>query len=314
MKAPRLTLGLPVFNGERFLGETLDSLLDQSFTDFVLVIADNGSTDGTEEICRRYAASDRRIRYVRHPRNIGAIPNHNFLLESATTELFKWTAADDLYGRDLLSRCIAALDEHPDVVLSHVDKATIDERGEIVQVFEYGLPTDSTDVTRRFHGLVVGDGQDDEYGVIRTAVLRDVRPRDSYHHASRPFMAELVFRGRFHQVHELAYFRREHSGRGDRNPTIPALCANLDPRRAGQSTARLMAEYAYGYFSAVARAPISPTEKLACYRILTSHLTTSGVHRVIRRNSDPLFTAARSAPSDDRPIRDTMTRRGGRTA
>jgi glycosyltransferase involved in cell wall biosynthesis len=284
-------VGLPVYNGERFVAETLDSLLGQSFTDFELIIADNASTDRTEEICRGYAASDPRVRYVRQPRNLGCNPNHNFLVREARGEYFKWAAHDDLYGPDLLARCVAALDEHPDVVLSHVDKAVIDETGKVVRKFDYTLATDSTDVTERFRSLVVADGADDEYGVIRTHVLRTIRPKDSYHHASRPFMVEIAFRGRFHQVHELGYFRRDHSERGDRKPTIPALCTNLDPRRAGQSTTRLVAEYGYRFLEAIARAPISPAEKWGCYRILLPYLMRSGTHRVISRDGDPLLAA-----------------------
>jgi hypothetical protein len=87
------------------------------------------------------------------------------------------------------------------------------------------------------------------------------------------------------------YFRRDHPERGDRRATIPALCTNLDPRRAGQSTARLVGEYGWRYLEAIAHAPLSRGDRLACYRILVSHLARSGFHRVIKRNSDPLFVA-----------------------
>ncbi|MFF0271255.1 glycosyltransferase [Kribbella sp. NPDC004536] len=284
-------MGLPVYNGQRYLGEALDSLLAQSFTDFELIISDNASTDGTEEICRRYADQDPRIRYIRQPRNIGATPNHNFVVDEARGEYFKFAAHDDLYGRDLLARCVEALDAHPDVVLSHADMAIIDETGTIVRNYDYTLATGSADPKERFRGLVVTDGADDEYGVIRTQVVRSIRRKDSYHHGARPWIAELAFRGRFHQVPELLYFRRDHPERGDRRATIPALCTNLDPRRAGQSTARLLAEYGYRYLEAIARAPLSRGDRLACYRILVSHLARSGFHRVIKRNTDPLFVA-----------------------
>jgi glycosyltransferase involved in cell wall biosynthesis len=299
---PRLSVGLPVYNGQRYLPEALDALLGQSFTDFELIISDNASTDATEEICRRYAAKDPRIRYIRQPRNIGLNPNHNFVLREARGELFKWAAHDDLYGRDLLAHCVAALDEHPDVVLSHSDMAIIDETGTVVRRFDYTLATDSMDVTERFRSLVVTDGADDEYGVIRTHVLRSIRPKDSYHHASRPFIAEVAFRGRFHQVPELLYFRRDHPDRGDRNPTIRALCTNLDPRRAGQTTARLLAEYAWRYFETIARAPLSPADRWACYRILLPYLMRSGFRRAISRNGDPLFVSSRPTTPTDATI------------
>ena len=305
---PRLSVGLPVYNGQRYLAEALDALLGQSFTRFELIISDNASTDETEGICRVYAAKDPRIRYIRQPRNIGLNPNHNFVLREARGEYFKWAAHDDLYGRDLFARCVAALDEYPDVVLSHADMAVIDEVGTVVRRFDYTLATGSTDVSERFRSLVVTNGADDEYGVIRTHVLRSIRPKDSYHHASRPFVAEIALRGRFHQIRELLYFRRDHPDRSDRNPTIPALCTNLDPRRAGQSTTRLIAEYAYRYFEAVARAPISLTEKLACYRILFTHLMRSGFHRVISRSGDPLFVATRPTTPTELPATDSTTR------
>ena len=207
---------------------------------------------------------------------------------------------------------MAVLDEQPDVVLSHVDKAVIDEDGTVVQKFDYLLDTGSADPVERFRSLVVADGADDEYGVMRTHVLRSVRPKDSYHHAARPFIAEIAFRGRFHQVRELLYFRRDHPDRGDRRATIPALSTNLDPRRAGQGTTRLMAEYAYRYFEAVARAPISRSQKIACYRILAGRLSGSGFHRVRSRNGDPLWAAGQPAATD--PPAPAGTTRGDTTS
>ena len=93
---PRVTIGLPVYNGENYLAEAIDSILGQTFTDFELIISDNASTDRTEEICRRYAAEDDRIRYFRHDRNRGASPNYNFTVEKARGEYFKWAAHDDV--------------------------------------------------------------------------------------------------------------------------------------------------------------------------------------------------------------------------
>ena len=103
MKAlPRLTVGLPVYNGENYLAESLDALLGQSYADFELIISDNASTDGTADICRQYEKKDARVRYFRQPQNVGLAPNHNFVVEQARGELFKWASHDDLYARDLL--------------------------------------------------------------------------------------------------------------------------------------------------------------------------------------------------------------------
>ena len=79
---PRLSIGLPVYNGENYLAESLDALLGQTYEDFELIISDNASTDGTADICRRYGKQDSRIRYVRQPRNLGCAPNHNVVVRA----------------------------------------------------------------------------------------------------------------------------------------------------------------------------------------------------------------------------------------
>ena len=79
----------PVYNGEKYVAESLEALLGQSFTDFELIISDNASTDGTGDICRRYEKQDSRVRYFRQPRNIGLAPNVNFIIGQARGELYK---------------------------------------------------------------------------------------------------------------------------------------------------------------------------------------------------------------------------------
>jgi glycosyltransferase involved in cell wall biosynthesis len=94
---PKVSIGMPVYNGELYIREALDSLLAQTFTNFELIISDNASTDGTEAICNEYATSDARIRYVRHSVNRGAIVNFQFVLDEAIGEYFMWAAADDIF-------------------------------------------------------------------------------------------------------------------------------------------------------------------------------------------------------------------------
>ena len=95
VKIPKLSIGLPVYNGERHLRRAIDSHLAQSFTDFELIICDNASTDRTEEICRYYASMDERVRYYRHATNTGAVWNFNHCFEIARGKYFKWSSHDD---------------------------------------------------------------------------------------------------------------------------------------------------------------------------------------------------------------------------
>jgi glycosyltransferase involved in cell wall biosynthesis len=287
---PRLTIGLPVYNGEEYLAESLDALLGQTYEDYELIITDNASTDSTAAICGRYAAIDSRITYHRLPENIGAAGNHNHVFTLARGELFKWASHDDLYGATLLERCVEALDERPDYILAHSYNATIDSQGKIIEPYDYRIPTDSPSPSERFRGLLHASGGDDFYGVIRTASLRRVKPHDSYHHADRTFVMDMAMQGRFHQVPELLYFRRDHETRAERaNPSIRSRCANLDPKRGkGFNPApRLLVEYAWGYVDLIWRAPISAAEKRKCYRHLAEYLGSRVTRKVVSADARP---------------------------
>jgi glycosyltransferase involved in cell wall biosynthesis len=269
--APRLSIGLPVFNGDKYLSESLESLLGQTYAEFELIISDNSSTDGTAEICRHYAERDSRIRYFRQGHNIGCAPNHNFVLTAARGELFKSASHDDLYGSDLIERCIEALDEDPRVVLAHSWSAVIDSSGVVTQLVDYPVATDLARAPDRLRSMLFDGWGDDEGGVVRTEVLRRTALHGSYHFADRTFTVELALHGPFHMVPDWLYFRRYHSEQGGRNSTVRARCTNLDPRRADRlrhPTVRLYAEYLWGFVNAIRCAPLSAADRTECYRVL----------------------------------------------
>lgn len=116
--APLVSIGLPVYNGERYIREAIDSLLAQDYPRFELWISDNASTDGTALICRDYAARDPRIRLVRNARNIGAIENFRAVFARATGEYFMWAAADDRWSSNCVSSLVAALEAAPTALLA----------------------------------------------------------------------------------------------------------------------------------------------------------------------------------------------------
>lgn len=102
-RAPKLSIGLPVYNGEKYLPDALDDLLGQDYEDFELIISSNASTDGTDEICREYASKDRRVSHSRNDCNIGATPNWNRVAQLAHGEFFKWAMHDDECDRTLFN-------------------------------------------------------------------------------------------------------------------------------------------------------------------------------------------------------------------
>ena len=193
---PRLSIGLPVYNGEKYLAEALEALLGQSYEDFELVISDNASTDGTAAICRRYEKQDSRVRYVRQARNIGLVPNHNFVVGQARGELFKWAAHDDLYGRDLLKRCVDTLDENPQAVLAQAWSVIIDDSAAPIRLIKYPEATASPRAPERFRSMLFDGKRDYIYGVVRTDVLRQTPLHGSYHMPTRPWSLKSRCTGR----------------------------------------------------------------------------------------------------------------------
>jgi len=269
---PRLSVGLPVYNSAAYVAESVEALLGQTFDDFELIISDNASTDDTGDICRRYAKQDSRIRYFRQPKNQGLAPNHNFCVMQARAPLFKWAAGDDLYARNLLEKCVTALDENPSLVLAHSWTAMIDGDGNVFQANSYPLATSTARAPDRFRSLLSGSGGDDDGGVVRKEVLLRTAMKESYHHADRTIIAELALYGPFYQVPEWLYFRREHPGRAERaHAGVRARCANMDPRRANRwlnPAPRLFAEYIWAYIRMINRAPLTPAERRECFRHL----------------------------------------------
>ena len=151
-RTPRLSIGVPVYNEERYLDGCIRSLLAQTFTDFEIIICDNASTDGTFEIAQEWAQKDARISAHRAERNLGAAPNFNWCFELARGELFKWAAADDLVKPDYLEKCIAALDAHPESHLAYSGAYDIDAEGEIIGEIhdnQWPMRFDSPDVRGR---------------------------------------------------------------------------------------------------------------------------------------------------------------------
>jgi glycosyltransferase involved in cell wall biosynthesis len=294
---PRLTIGLPVYNGENHLGAAIEALLGQTYEDFELIVSDNASTDGTSNICHRYARLDHRIRYIRQERNIGLVPNHALLVQQARGEFFKSAAHDDLYGRDLLQGCVQLLDDDPHAVLAHAWSAVIDDAGSVLGTFGPGVPLDAPRAVDRFRSLLYGGSHDYEYAVIRTAALHRMKPQGSYHLADRTFNAELALHGRFRQVEDWLYFRRWHPGLVP-PPSVRERCTTLDQRRANRlrhPLVRLYGEYVWAYVEAIRRAPLSAAERLECAGVLMRYLASRAVPVVgeslqnVRLAQDPMY-------------------------
>lgn len=276
---PRVTVGLPTYNGERYLSESLDALLAQTYRDFELIISDNASTDGTPGICQRYVEKDPRVRYIRQEHNIGAAANHNVLIDQARGEYFKWASDDDLYNVELLERCVALLDENDDVVVAHAADAFIDSDGRIIGETTYRLATRSPSPSERFRSVLYGRGGNDFYGLVRTDVLRRTHRHGSYHNADRTIVAELALHGRFAHWPQVLYFRRDHVDRSERDT---GRATDDRPPREGWTWVRSLVKYVSGFVDGIRAAPLTPSQRAACYVHLGVYVLTRlvPVHRL----------------------------------
>lgn len=274
---PRVSIGMPVYNAERYIEDALDSILDQSLEDFELIISDNASTDRTDEICHSYAKKDPRIRYMRQRRNYGVIQNFNHVLQVSTGQYFKWAASDDLCGRDYLRRAIEILDADPSVVLVWARTIGIDENGDEVEVpaelsdLNSPISVYSPDPVVRFRRLMrhMWWVNGPFYGVIRAEALEN-RLHPIHMSGDQILLTELSLLGRFYEIPDVTFQSRVHTGKSSRVSTLKERALLVDPPLRGRRTLgwwRLIRGYPQRiamYLSTISRAPISRSQKFWC--------------------------------------------------
>jgi glycosyltransferase involved in cell wall biosynthesis len=209
-RIPKVSIGLAVYNGERYLEEAILSILAQTFTDFELIISDNASTDSTTEICQRYANQDSRIRYHRNAENIGGANNENLTFKLAKGEYFRWAAHDDVCAPTLLEKCAAVLDNDTSVVLCHTIIAHIDENGELISTLKQDKASSSRP-SERFSDLTGWDHDcEASYGLIRVESLKQTGLQRNYTDSDRSLLCHLALLGRYQMVPELLFYKRIH--------------------------------------------------------------------------------------------------------
>jgi glycosyltransferase involved in cell wall biosynthesis len=217
MAQPRLAIGLPVRNGERYLLEAVECLLTQTHADFELLIADNASTDATPDICRELVRRDARVSYVRHRENIGAAPNFNFVFRQTRGEYFKWVAHDDLCEPAFLARCIEQLDNDPAVALCHTHSNWIDSEGAVLGPANYDGGVTDARPSRRFIAALRLGYPVIVWGVFRRDAANGTGLIESFVGSDRYFLGELLLRGRAALVPECLFSLRQHESSFNRS-------------------------------------------------------------------------------------------------
>lgn len=261
----QVSIGLPVYNGEAFLGEAIDSILSQTFGDFELIISDNASTDRTEEICHDYVNRDPRIRYYRNQSNVGAAKNFNRLFEMASGKYFKWAAYDDLCTPDFLGKCVEVLDQESDIVLCYSKARVIDEQGNALHDYHFTLNGRSPKSHKRMFYQIRGHQCYEVFGLFRSSALEKTGLIGNYAGGDAVLLLQLCLQGRFHEIPEYLFFPRKHMQQsGNLKKDFRVFTVWFDPKKEGRIIFpywRILQEY----FLAVHSAGLGSYERMLCY-------------------------------------------------
>jgi glycosyltransferase involved in cell wall biosynthesis len=265
---PKVSIGLPVYNGERFLGQTIESILGQTFTDFELIICDNGSTDRTKEIGEAYASRDRRIRLFHSDINRGAAWNYNRTFALGRGGYFRWAPSDDLFAPDSLEECVAILDANPDAVLCYPKTSIIDGDGQVIRPYEDNLDLRSPDPVERFRqGLAQIRLVNVIYGLVRSDALRKTRLMGNFVGADEVLVLELALYGKFLEIPTSRFFRRMHEKAFSQMRSYQEKQVFFDPAVAVKMNLYLCQHYRH-YCMGVLRSPLSLGEKARAMGVL----------------------------------------------
>ena len=290
MRTPLVSVAIPVYNGERFIAEAIESVLGQTTGDLELIVSDNASTDGTEVICRGYEASDPRVRYMRAAQNVGAAMNYRLGLQAATAPFFKWLAFDDYMDPLFLESCLRGFDGVSESVLVTASMPYVDElrnplpydadRGVYVSadgdvhVLVDPVPgIASADPSERFKTVILevvhNLAAECFYGLIRSEALHEVRPHGLHIGADKILVAELSLRGPFLHLGQVLMYRRFHGENiGSRS------LSDYSEQVGKQSTTRtIRISQALGYAGAIWKAPLPAKDKLRCSGSLLRKVT-----------------------------------------
>jgi glycosyltransferase involved in cell wall biosynthesis len=263
---PRVSLGLPVYNGSRFLRECMDSILTQTFGDFELIVCDNASTDDTLQILEDYQRRDSRISIHRAKSNQGAAPNFNWTFKLARGEFFKWCAADDVLEPTYLEQCVKALDAHRDVVLTYSGAVDIDEHSKKTReiydnrvLLRFAAPEPHVrfqDLTCHDHSCIA------VFGLVRRLDLAKTSLIGGYVGSDRTLLVELGLQGKLMRIGDDLLLHREHRGRSVNALDLRqrAIWFNTKARGPIFPYFRLLGEY----FRAVWCSSLSVRQKVRC--------------------------------------------------
>ena len=241
---PLVSIGLPVYNGENYLTEAIRSVLGQTFSDFELVVSDNASTDRTSDICRDFAATDPRVRYLRNEKNIGAALNYDLVWHQSCGTYFKWLAHDDRLLPGYVAATVSALENNPHIVLCNTVVEYIDQYGKQLGFYRSVIkdsgdenPAGRLAAILRLHTCV------DFFGMIRRDAMQNSLLHQAFRGSDRVFLAQMALRGPMLQLDEPLVQMRQHPNQYSQIENVREQVTWMDPVRTGERELSILKIY-----------------------------------------------------------------------
>jgi glycosyltransferase involved in cell wall biosynthesis len=270
---PLVSIGMPVYNEERYLEKALQSLLCQTFENFELIISDNASTDRTSEICLTYAAKDPRVRYNRLETNFGSCANFNRVFQLSNSAYFFWASGHDTRDETFIARCIGILEQDASVVLCYPGARWVEPDGRLGDVIPGRVETRGMSQVSRCRTILRDLGYVYQtYGIIRSSALkRTGLMRPNTLGADVVLITELALLGAFAEVPELLLCVQKLSDFGNWNQY---LVKSLGPPAGRRSAWYLYSKMIYEHLRVVARQTRGSREKaLLTFSVIFCMLT-----------------------------------------
>ena len=264
---PKVSVGLPVYNGDRYLKQVLECLTSQTFADFEVIISDNASTDETQRICEEHCQRDKRFRYFRNVKNLGLAPNHNRVFELSSGQYFKWASHDDLFAPDYVEKCVDVLDSNLEIVDCFSKVKVIDQNGKHIEDYD-PLPATSSDKPQvRFSNLILNpDGRAIQFlGLMRVDYLKKTRLVGPYPSSDEIFIAHMALFGKFYEIPEHLYYYRSHEKQSTKGVLASERSRVLVFDTSTKNRIVLLKwMYVKDCWFAINRSPITSYQRLTC--------------------------------------------------
>ena len=215
-KLPLVSIGLPVYNGENYIEEAIDSILNQSYRNIELIICDNASNDNTIKICKEYCKKDKRIKLYLNGENLGAARNYNRTLELSSGKYFKWAAHDDYTSEDYIEKCVNQLERDSDIHLCNTYRKFIKDDHETFRWDKFSqIDFLSPSIKKRYLTFLKNfrfrePDADVVLGVFRREILDQTQKIANFHSSDLTLVAEIILQGKIYIIDEFLFFRRFH--------------------------------------------------------------------------------------------------------